>query len=270
MSNVRRTIAIAAACLTLTALVGGSGTQASAIARDARWRPLFDGKTLEGWLPKIKGYPIGDNFGNSFSVGNGTIRVGYDGYGGVYADRPGFLVTKESFGAFHLRLQYRMVPGAGLPDAQEALRSNSGVLYFVQSPDTLKPAQGMPVGLELQLLGDVGEGPRPTGSICIPKGVFARVFTTRMTNHCIFSTGPTIPNGQWTKVDLIVRPDGSSEHRINGRTVMRVVDPQRDPLDPYAAPLVQKDGVQLRKGHIALQSEGHGIEFKNIEIKPYD
>ncbi len=32
------------------------------------WIPLFNGKDLQGWKPKIKGHDLGDNFGNTFRV----------------------------------------------------------------------------------------------------------------------------------------------------------------------------------------------------------
>ena len=39
------------------------------------WIPLFNGKDLDGWKPKIKGYDAGDNFGNTFRVENGVLKV---------------------------------------------------------------------------------------------------------------------------------------------------------------------------------------------------
>ena len=44
------------------------------------WIPLFNGKDLDGWKPKIKGYDSGDNFGNTFRVEDGVLKVVYDHY----------------------------------------------------------------------------------------------------------------------------------------------------------------------------------------------
>ena len=44
------------------------------------WIPLFNGKDLTGWKPKIKGHDSGDNFGNTFRVEDGILKVGYDQY----------------------------------------------------------------------------------------------------------------------------------------------------------------------------------------------
>ena len=42
------------------------------------WRSLFNGKDLEGWKVKIRGYDLGENFGNTFRVEDGVLTVGYD------------------------------------------------------------------------------------------------------------------------------------------------------------------------------------------------
>lgn len=44
------------------------------------WIQLFNGEDLTGWTPKITGYEAGDNFGNTFRVEDGMIKVRYDAY----------------------------------------------------------------------------------------------------------------------------------------------------------------------------------------------
>ncbi len=44
------------------------------------WTQLFNGKDLTGWTPKIRGYPAGENFGNTFRVEDGIMKVSYDQY----------------------------------------------------------------------------------------------------------------------------------------------------------------------------------------------
>jgi hypothetical protein len=39
------------------------------------WIALFNGKDLDGWKPKIKGYGLGDNFGDTFRVEDGILKV---------------------------------------------------------------------------------------------------------------------------------------------------------------------------------------------------
>jgi hypothetical protein len=44
------------------------------------WISLFNGKNLDGWVPKIAGYPLGENYGDTFRVENGILKVSYDKY----------------------------------------------------------------------------------------------------------------------------------------------------------------------------------------------
>jgi len=39
------------------------------------WQTLFDGKSLNGWVPKIHRHEVGDNFGETFRVVDGVIQV---------------------------------------------------------------------------------------------------------------------------------------------------------------------------------------------------
>ena len=67
-------------------------------------------------------------------------------------------------------------------------------------------------------------------------------------------------------------PTGEITHFIDGEAVLRYSAPELDPEDADAKPLIAAaDGrVELRQGYIALQSEGHQIEFRNIELKRLD
>jgi hypothetical protein len=87
--------------------------------------------------------------------------------------------------------------------------------------------------------------------------------------HCTVSNGPTIPNGTWTRLELEVRPNGDVVQRINNVDVLHYGRPELDPREPDAQPLIAQRGGQLAltEGYISLQSEGHPIEFKNIEVQ---
>ena len=73
-----------------------------------QWTSLFNGKDLTGWTPKIKGYALGENFGNTFRVADGAIKVAYDQYPQFDA-RYGHLFYKHKFSAYRLRVEYRFV-----------------------------------------------------------------------------------------------------------------------------------------------------------------
>ena len=53
-------------------------SQSKAGARE--WISLFNGKNLDGWVPKIAGYPLGENYGDTFRVEDGILKVSYDKY----------------------------------------------------------------------------------------------------------------------------------------------------------------------------------------------
>ena len=44
------------------------------------WIVLFNGKDLKGWTPKLAKHELGDNFGNTFRVEDGLLKVRYDKY----------------------------------------------------------------------------------------------------------------------------------------------------------------------------------------------
>ena len=69
------------ACLLLSLLaptLGAAPLLQVAGADKKEWVALFDGKSLDGWTPKIKGYEVGVNYGDTFRVENGVLKVVYD------------------------------------------------------------------------------------------------------------------------------------------------------------------------------------------------
>jgi hypothetical protein len=89
------------------------------------------------------------------------------------------------------------------------------------------------------------------------------------TIHCVNSTSPIIPNDRWTTVELEIDRQGNFKHVVNGRTVMQYGGAQYDPDDADAQPLIKAAGGELaiKQGYIYLQSEGHPVEFRNIELQ---
>ena len=81
-----------------------------------KWVPLFNGKNLDGWTPKIVGQEPGKNFGNTFRVENGILSVRYDQYENNFNSRFGALHFNKKFKNFRLRAEYRftgeLTPGA--------------------------------------------------------------------------------------------------------------------------------------------------------------
>jgi len=73
---------------------------------EEEWVSLFNGKDLDGWTAKIKGYPLGENFGSTFRVEDGVIKVAYDEYD-KFDERYGHLFYKTPYSKYRLRMEYR-------------------------------------------------------------------------------------------------------------------------------------------------------------------
>src|SRR5688572_25149159 len=65
-------------------------------AAEGDWIQLFNGKDLDGWTPKIKGYELGNNFGNTFRVEDGVLKVSYDQYE-KFDNKFGHLFHRDKF-----------------------------------------------------------------------------------------------------------------------------------------------------------------------------
>src|SRR6185503_258988 len=111
-------------CLTLT-IASSTSLLAQATPR-ADWIQLFNGKDLTDWIPKIAKHDVGENFGNTFRVENGVLRVSYDKYE-KFDNQFGHLFYKDPFSYYHLVVEYRFV-GNWLADTPEWAYRNSGAM----------------------------------------------------------------------------------------------------------------------------------------------
>lgn len=234
-------------------------------ATAAKWQRLFDGKSLKGWTPKITGHRAGENYRDTFIVRNGAIRVSYAKYknfDGLF----GHLAYKRPYSAFRIRFDYRFF-GQSVPGIEDWQHSNSGLMMLAQPPQSMTLNQKFPVSLEMQLLGAERPDPSPTANLCTP-GTNVVMKGKLETTHCILSSSPIIPNGRWVHAEAEVTRSGEVTHFINGKAVMHYSASQYDPTDADAKPLIAAAGGKLMigGGYLYLQSEGHPIEFRNIEL----
>jgi hypothetical protein len=230
-----------------------------------KWIKLFNGKNIKNWTVKIHHHEVGENFGNTFRVEDGVIKVRYDQYD-KFNERYGHLFFNTPYSHYTLRLDYRFT-GIWRKDAPSYTERNSGVMFHSQDPNTILKEQDWPISVEMQFLGMLADGkPRPTGNMCSP-GTDV-VYQGRVDpRHCINSTSKTYDGEQWIHVELIVRGDSLVTHKINGETVLEYTNPQMGGgVANRYNPAYKIDGQLLKSGFIALQSEGQEIDFKNIEL----
>lgn len=256
---------LAAAVFGLAALAAGCVSPAPA---GEVWRPLFDGRTLDGWTPKIRGRALGDNYRDTFRVRDGAIAVSYDRYD-TFSERFGHLFYKAPFTAYRLRFDYRFMTTGTPADTPGWAQANSGVMIHSQDPATMAVEQAFPVSVEAQLLGPAGATPRTNGNMCSP-GTHVVIEGKLEIQHCINSKLPAPPNGEWAKFEVEVTPAGVVTQKVNGETAIVYSAVQLDPEGRMAdsKPLIAAAGgrLALDGGYISLQSEGAPIEFRNIEI----
>lgn len=239
---------------------------ALATSAQSEWQTLFDGKSLDGWTAKIKGYELGNNFGETFRVKDGAICVEYDQYGGKFNGRFGHLFYKTEYSNYVLRLEYRFV-GSQLPDGPGWAYKNSGVMIHGQDPRTMGKDQDFPVSAEVQLLGGDAEGERHTGNLCTP-GTNVVMGGKLVLQHCFDSTSPTYRGDRWVELEIEVRGHGTIIHRIEGEEVIRYEQVQLDERDSDAKRLIKDGKLAISGGTISLQSESHPVQFRNIRLRP--
>lgn len=233
--------------------------------KDGDWVPLFNGKNLDGWTPKITGYEYGDNHADTFRVADGAIQVRYDKYK-EFDGKFGHLFYKDKFAHYRLRVEYRFV-GEQCKGGPGWATRNSGVMFHCQDPKTMRKDQEFPVSIEAQFLGGLGKGARPTLNMCSP-GTNVVLGGKLFTTHCTNSKSKTYDGDAWVSAEIEVNGSGTVKHSVDGAVVLEYEKPQLDPKDADAKKLIKDETkLLLEEGYIALQAESHPVEFRKVEIK---
>jgi len=244
-------------------LTGVTAAQEDAALHKQEWIQLFNGRDLTGWTPKIVGYDLGENFGDTFRVVDGLLTVSYEHYD-AFDGRFGHLFYETEFGNYRLRAEYRFIGDQVKGGPGWAFR-NSGLMLHGQKPESMGKDQDFPASIEVQLLGGREKGKRATANLCTPGTNVVRNGKL-WTRHCLDSNSETYRGDDWVTVEVEVRGD-TIRHLIDGNTVLAYEQPQLDPRDGDAKKLLA-DGrdKSLRRGTISLQSESHAIQFRKVEI----
>lgn len=248
--------------LAVTLLNGDSA--AAAEGREANWVPLFNGTNLDGWTPKITGFPAGTNYADTFRVEAGILKVSYAGYTN-FGDRFGHLFWKSQLTNYILRVEYRFV-GSQAPGGPGWAFRNSGVMIHSESPEAMELQQDFPTSIEVQLLGGAGTGERSTLNVCTP-GTDLVLDGKLHRQHCTDSRSQTYHGDQWVTVEIEVHNNRLINHKIGGETVLSYSQPQYDDRDAHARKLIPPDGNKIiSHGYICLQAESHPVEFRKVEL----
>ena len=261
---------------TLFACTPSSNQESQSSQSEEEWIQLFNGKDLTGWDIKIAGSELGENYKNNIKIEDGMFRVTYDEFEN-FDERYGHIYYKEPFSYYRLRYEYRFT-GEQTPGGATWNVRNSGIMVHSQSAKSVGFDQHFPVSIEMQLLGGLNDGERPTGNLCTP-GTFVEYNGQEDHNHCINSTSQTYHGDQWVKAEIIVLGGEKIIQLIEGDTVLTYEKPMIDSVftggNSTWADFNVPDGEQWKKrygevltsGYIALQAESHPIDFRNIELQ---
>ncbi len=249
--------ALTAALLVLVTATAGYS------AEKGEWIQLFNGKDLTGWHVKITGHEFDENFGRTFRVEDGLMKVAYDGYD-KFDGQFGHIFYEKPFSNYRIRVEYRFVGKQVAGGPGWALR-NSGIMIHGQSPQSMRKDQKFPVSIEVQLLGGSGTGKRPTANVCSP-GTHIVMDGKLVTRHCNSSKSETYHGDKWVTVEVEVRGNRLIRHIIDGKTVLEYTQPQLDEKDGDAKKLIKDGDKMLHGGTISLQSESHPVEFRKVEL----
>ncbi len=228
------------------------------------WIQLFNGKDLNDWKIKITGFPLNENYGNTFRVEDSLLKVRYDQYE-KFDGKFGHIFYKHPYSHYRIRVEYRFV-GDQCPEGPGWAFRNSGIMIHGQSAESMEVEQDFPVSIEVQLLGGNGKDDRSTLNLCTP-GTNVVYNDTLWTQHCTNSSSKTYHGDQWVTVEVEVRGDSIIKHIVDGQTVLEYSKPQLDPRDPSFQKLLPADkNILLSKGSISLQAESHPVDFRKVEL----
>jgi len=228
------------------------------------WIQLFNGKDLNDWIVKIKDHPLNDNYGNTFRVENGVMKVSYDQFNNAFKEQFGHIFYKQKFSAYLLYIEYRFT-GDQIKDGPDWAYRNSGAMLHCQDPKSMLVEQDFPISLEMQLLGGNGKDERSTCNLCTP-GTNVVLDGKFFTPHCVNSTSRTFHGDQWVVAQALVLGDSILKHIVGTDTVLMYTKPQYDGRDKWVQKEGFKDGALISEGYISLQSESHPIEFRKVEL----
>lgn len=196
-------------------------------------QPLFDGKTLNGWVAegvitqpdpndKTKTQPV-------WTAEDGVIRCAGKGFGFLRYD-------EKQFGDFHLHVEYRMLGAGG--------RNNSGIGIRTTKFDPKRSRDTRPsfASYEIQLLNDAGAAPDDHGTGSLYRYVAPKVNVVK-------------PAPAWNTMDVI----------CTGPRI-RIVMNGTEILD-YDQSTNPKLRDKPLRGYVCLQNHGTPIEFRNVWVR---
>ncbi len=211
------------------------------------WRLLFDGESTEAW----RGAHREDFPDTGWDVRDGELTVLASE---PDRERGGGIVTRETFSAFELQLEFRMTAGA-----------NSGIKYLVT--EGYASAPGTAVAFEYQILDDVRH-PDAQAGLNGNRTLASLYDLLPATKIGRFVKGP----GRFNHARIVVHADGRVEHWLNHVPVLEFDRNSPELAEAIgASKFAGREGFgQWPEGRILLQDHGDEVAFRSIKVRRLD
>lgn len=212
-------------------------------AQKKEWTSLFDGKTTNGWHTYGK-----DAVGEAWKVVDGTLMLDPSNKQGWQIKGGGDIVSNESYGDFHLQLEWKISPNG-----------NSGVIFFVQD-EPKKYNYIWYTGPEMQVLDNDGHS----------DGKIIKHRAGNLYDLVAGVEGAVKPVGEWNLVDII-NEKGTLTLKLNGVTTVTTTlgdDSWKNLIkNSKFSKGESPDFGKVFTGHIGLQDHGNQVWYRNIRIQ---
>ena len=212
-------------------------------AQKKEWTSLFDGKTTNGWHTYGK-----DAVGEAWKVIDGTLMLDPSNKQGWQINGGGDIVSNESYGDFHLQLEWKISPNG-----------NSGIIFFVQD-EPKKYNYIWYTGPEMQVLDNDGHS----------DGKIIKHRAGNLYDLVAGVEGAVKPVGEWNLVDII-NEKGTLTLKLNGITTVTTTlgdDSWKNLIkNSKFSKGESPDFGKVFTGHIGLQDHGNQVWYRNIRIQ---
>jgi hypothetical protein len=205
---------------------------------------LFDGGGLDHFDIYVRDRPLNEDPNQVFQVRNGVIRASGVEYG--------YIITKEEYGDYYLRMEFKWGEETHTPRKDKA--RDSGILYHVHGENKIWPSS-----IEYQFI----EG--GTGDILVVNGPSLTVNGERKSRGRFDRFG----KGEWKDVVGYRDPNGDPEKKRGKWNVVEMIS-DGDHVKYWLNGKVVNEGTDasVTKGKILFQSEGAEVFFRKIELRP--